>query len=45
VAINSAYELRGAGIICLEPDANGPADVTATPSSLASLKSGMVLPF
>ena len=32
-------------VICLERSADGPADATATPSSLASVKSRMVLPF
>ena len=36
-------------VICLERGANdlhnGPTDATATPSSLASLKSRLVLPF
>jgi len=32
-------------VVCLEQDAYRPADATATPSSLASLKSRLVLPF
>ena len=32
-------------VICLKWGANGPADVAVTPSSLASLKSGMAFTF
>jgi len=32
-------------VICPEESAYGPADATVTPSSIASLKSKMVLPF
>ena len=38
------YEWWGAGVRC-RWSAYGPADATATPSSLASLKSRMALPF